>query len=92
MSNYNRIVDDSDSNMENKKNTTKWEKVAYFGAGAAMGVILYPFLKKGWDIINPWAKETLNTTIGKAETIVEDASDVLAKAKSQHRKKEEGSR
>lgn len=79
---------EKNNEIEKGKNSVM-DKAIYFGLGLASGVLLFPILKKGIEKYAPMANELLGSALGKAESCVEDASDLMAKVKKDYLKKTE---
>jgi hypothetical protein len=56
-------------------------KLVTLGTGVALGVAAAPYLKKLAKDFRPELDEALDSLVGKAESIYENASDVIASAK-----------
>ena len=56
-------------------------RIVSIGAGVAIGVAAAPYLKKLAENLKPEMDEALDNLVGKAESIYENASDIIANAK-----------
>ena len=56
-------------------------RIASVGTGVAIGVAAAPYLKKLAENLKPEMDQALDNLVGKAESIFENTSDMIAKAK-----------
>lgn len=56
-------------------------RIVSIGAGVAIGVAAAPYLKKLAENFKPEMDEALDNLVGKAESVFENTSDMIAKAK-----------
>jgi hypothetical protein len=62
-------------------------KAGYIGTGVLVGLIIYPFVRKALGKLQPKVDEFFNDLTGRAEDFAERASDLMAKAKDNLKKR-----
>ncbi len=70
-----------------KGRTAFMDKAIYFGLGVATGVVLLPLIKRGVEKYAPTINALFESALGKAESGIENVSDLMAKARKDYLKK-----